>query len=546
MAVNISYRLDIYTKWSTQASGSFDCTSLDGRGYAYIGDRGSHLAGVISPPSGVIAAHLSPNNGSWNDITGQNATIAQLKSGSLVVAAESAGSIVLQLFNQGTGADLTASIDLGLTNRSNPDAAALSNGLFFVACENTPSSGNGNIEILMRDAAGGFVDAFEIANGPENDGKPSIAALDGGGAAVAWTRTKGNGSTEAWFAVLDNNGNYVKGPTLIDSTGSINRNVSVTAMDNGGFAVAYEDNGWATGTVDITVATFAADGVFGNWFNAGGASDDEQPSLTRFSNGFLGLISGDNTTARTEQVIRLLDPAHGVVLAQATISSNQGGGYDDTASGTIADIGVGRLVGIYDRNALNVSIGNQTLVQAVRISDGDAAANTFITYEYSAVMYGRGGDDVLRGGINRDWLYGGLGSDNLTGGSSRDVLQGGLGGDRLRTGDGHDRIVYESVDESLAGRSRDIIHDFAVWPSAEKYTIDRIDVSGIDPDLDTEIDEAFTFVGSNPFNHGAQIRAYQSGLDTIIAIDADGGGVDMEIVLRDFTAALLTSDDFVL
>jgi len=126
------------------------------------------------------------------------------------------------------------------------------------------------------------------------------------------------------------------------------------------------------------------------------------------------------------------------------------------------------------------------------------------------------------------------------------VLQGGLGGDRLRTGDGHDRIVYESVDESLAGRSRDIIHDFAVWPSAEKYTIDRIDVSGIDPDLDTEIDEAFTFVGSNPFNHGAQIRAYQSGPDTIIAIDADGGGVDMEIVLRDFTAALLTSDDFVL
>ncbi len=545
MALTLTFRLDIFVKWSGQADGNHDTIGLDGGGYAYIGDYGTSLSGVISDSEGV-GEHLSPNNGSWNPIIGTNASITQLASGDLAVAAEAAGSIVVQLFDRTDGADLTTSIDLGLTNRSNPDVAGVSNGRFFIACENTVAAGNGNIEILIRDDTGGYVDAFEIAGGSENDSKPCIAALDGEGAAVAWTRTKANGNTEIWYAVLDNNGNYVKPPTLLDDFGSTNRNVSVAAMDGGGFAVAYEDNGWQTGTIDITVATLAADGKFDDWFNAGGASDDEQPALTRFSNGFLGLICGDNSTARTEQVIRLLDPTAGYVLAKTIISNNQGGPYDDSLGGTIADIGDGRLVGVYERALFGNSLGNQTLVQAVRITQGDSKANVITTDEFSAVMYGRGGDDVLTGGINRDWLFGGLGRDKLATGDSKDILQGGLGSDVQTGGNDKDRFVYQEMDDSAAGATRDIILDFTVWPSADQDFFDRIDLSRIDANEVTVDDDAFTFIGASPFSGSGEIGAYQLRSNTIIAIDIDGGGIDMEIVLRNFDVTLLSADDFVL
>jgi Ca2+-binding RTX toxin-like protein len=70
---------------------------------------------------------------------------------------------------------------------------------------------------------------------------------------------------------------------------------------------------------------------------------------------------------------------------------------------------------------------------------------------YAMTLYGNGGNDTLRGGLNDDYLYGGTGSDSLAGGGGDDVLSdyaldvnsgvvavnsfdGGLGNDRIYAG----------------------------------------------------------------------------------------------------------------
>ena len=48
---------------------------------------------------------------------------------------------------------------------------------------------------------------------------------------------------------------------LIDTTGTINQDIHVVALADGGFAVAYTDNGWAIDGTEITFRIFNADGT---------------------------------------------------------------------------------------------------------------------------------------------------------------------------------------------------------------------------------------------------------------------------------------------
>jgi Ca2+-binding RTX toxin-like protein len=57
------------------------------------------------------------------------------------------------------------------------------------------------------------------------------------------------------------------------------------------------------------------------------------------------------------------------------------------------------------------------------------------------LVFGEGGDDVLRGFAGNDVLVGGLGNDYLLGQSGRDLMIGSDGIDRLEGGDGDDILV---------------------------------------------------------------------------------------------------------
>ena len=61
--------------------------------------------------------------------------------------------------------------------------------------------------------------------------------------------------------------------------------------------------------------------------------------------------------------------------------------------------------------------------------------------DYSYLIYGYGGNDILTGDVNRDVIFGGAGNDNLVGGSGNDLLDGGLDNDTLNGGAGADTLV---------------------------------------------------------------------------------------------------------
>lgn len=84
----------------------------------------------------------------------------------------------------------------------------------------------------------------------------------------------------------------------------------------------------------------------------------------------------------------------------------------------------------------------------------DASANP----KSRTVIYGRGGDDVLTGGINSDRLYGGDGDDTLDGGLRNDTLDGGEGNDtasfQSATAGVHVRLYTTAIQNTHAGYDR--------------------------------------------------------------------------------------------
>jgi len=159
------------------------------------------------------------------------------------------------------------------------------------------------------------------------------------------------------------------------------------------------------------------------------------------------------------------------------------------------------------------------------------------------------GADVLDGGDGIDRLEGRAGADRLRGGNGSDILLGGDGndtlvcggGDSLTGGAGADRFRFDAA--SGAGGTPDLITDFT--PGEDRIVLRRIDA---DPDLPG--DQAFGFLGAQPFTGDpGQLRVQQIDLGvisfTVVTADIDGDArTDLVIQLSGLVA--LGADDFAL
>jgi Ca2+-binding RTX toxin-like protein len=436
------------------AVGGVDITSLGTGGFAGIGNLGATSQTVIFNPSGIVARTVN------NIAFGTNGAIDQLADGNLIIASQDSDSIVYKVIDAVTGADIVSKTDLNLPASSNADVVALNNaaGGFLIAYETQFAPGDRDINVAIRGSGGQFVTGFALDDIGADSFGPSLALLDNGNVVIAWTQTAGS-ETETWFAIRTAEGAVVKGPTLADTEGTINRNVTVTAVNGGGFALFYEDNQHGGMGTRSSMKRFDAQGANGARFDLDASFNSEsvQPVATRLANGFLAYASIiDNQTT----FIRLVDPATGAVLATRDVLDLSGGTNPTGLS--ITGFGTGRIAAVYSDPVANYSGGQAFNV--VRNSTGSSIAggpgDTINGDDFIDNMVGGEGEDRLNGQGNADILDGGGGNDIINGGTGADMMIGGSGNDSYfvdngadttdeTTGDGTD-TVFSSISYSVA------------------------------------------------------------------------------------------------
>jgi Ca2+-binding RTX toxin-like protein len=161
------------------------------------------------------------------------------------------------------------------------------------------------------------------------------------------------------------------------------------------------------------------------------------------------------------------------------------------------------LSGSDNRDWLHGGTGNDTL-------DGWEGDDWLLGEEGNDVLDGWEDNDVLDGGRGKDVLYGGLGNDVLNGGSGNDVLYGGRGNDNLTGGAGSDRFSLKHNDIDERGGRFDPQID-KIWDFQQG--VDLIDLSAQDARFDLAGDQAFSLAGV--FLEPAFTRVSKSNIETI-------------------------------
>ncbi len=447
MAVTVTYALStgaaLDTNDAQTGTSNVDVVSR-GTGFATSVDHGGHSDTTVHGATGAQTA-----GGSTVDAF-TNAAVAALSNGNIVTVGQDADSIVFQIFNGTTGVTVGGVVDLGNTIPSgfsattsiNADVATTATG-FVVVTDRNFSATDHDIGVYIRNADGSAVTSFAISTSGDLDQRPSVAVLDGGNIAVAWTRTVG-AETEVWRAVYNATGAVVLAATLFDTTGTINRDVSVVAMNGGGFGIVYEDNGWATGTTDITLARFTSTGAFSVFTNVSNptfindGSNDQNAAVTRLSNGQLAISWDNNAFGDTDTIVALVSADGASVLDTVGVDGGESIS-DDAGNASLAGFGAG-LIAVYQTNFTDGDVDGQ-IVKHVRVTTGDGADD---------LVLGDGFADSISGGVGFDSLYGGLGEDTLVGGANEDILVGDAGDDVLYGGDGGD-VLSELFDSLGSG-----------------------------------------------------------------------------------------------
>lgn len=143
-------------------------------------------------------------------------------------------------------------------------------------------------------------------------------------------------------------------------------------------------------------------------------------------------------------------------------------------------------------------------------------------------ILGSGLDDNLQGDSEANLLSGRKGADTLEGMEGADIIF--VGNDAVV-----DTLIYNSVDDSTAAE-RDTVKLFVVGT-------DKIDLSGIDGDSNTEANDALVYSASPNVANSVWVEV--SGADEIVKGDVTGDGVaDFEILLENVTG--LSASDFIL
>ena len=288
-----------------------------------------------------------------------------------------------------------------------------------------------------------------------------------------------------------------------------------------------------TATPDILVGTLAGErisGADGNDIVTGGGGAD-----TLFGGAGDDVLSGDAGADRLagglgNDVYRFRFATSG----EDRVTEAAGGGTDrlDILDAAAVELGYrrsGNLL-VIERAGTTARVVIEDHFSGIPTNRVEQVTATDGLRFLKSVLVGTATADILVGASGSETLNGGGGNDIIAGGGARDVLTGGLGADVF---------TFNAVSDSTAAAAgRDTIMDFSQAQG------DRINLRPIDANTGLAGDQAFSFLGLGPTAGAGTLGFTQSGGNTLIQADVDGGGADFAILLAGVHT--LVAGDFLL
>ena len=377
---------------------------------AWSGPGGDYLQARVVADSG---APLDDEFGATSAISGDQteASLAGLKDGRALLAfadysTDAGGDIMGRMFKKDGD---PVFLDFGLmdidSDDSQPDVAALGDGGFAVAWCSDLGGGDLDVNARVFNADGTTRSAFIAVHDPTGTASshPTVAALSNGGFVVAWEDVPvSGGSAEVYFKRFDAFGLPVDEvpvpaggvPLALDQS-----DIQALALQDGGFAFAFRDNNWATGSDEISAMIFNADGTpRGNTIFVNTAQRDGNqfaPALTQLSNGYIVVAWSD----AFELSYQLIDPQGNLVGDIAGVA------------GQVIEAEVGALTG-----------GRVANVHQSLVSDGSASSIFTFIDEVTRTTTGDATSETLNGDDLPDHMLGLAGKDKLSGFNGKDTL----------------------------------------------------------------------------------------------------------------------------
>jgi Ca2+-binding RTX toxin-like protein len=341
--------------------------------------------------------------------------------------------------------DLTG--DANLAAYADVDVAALDDGGFVVSYARADAS---DIFFRTYDSTGAQTDTGTVntqTTGVQAD--TQVTVLTDGAFAITWTDF--NGDDEVIKArIFETDGSartaeFNATPGLGDNTAS-----AIAALNNGGFAIVYQDTGWAE-TGGLSMQLVDSDGDLNGAIihvNTTSTPNELAPDITVLENGFIA-VSWTYPFGPTDYDVRcrVFDQNGNPVTTEFNIANGNG---NERASAISAMLN-GTFITSWEGASADPSggIGSQ-ITELTRTVVGDSANDTYAGDALRDHMDGGDGADSLNGAVGDDTLLGGGGSDTLNGGFDDDNLQGGLSGDTIFGGDGDDQI-WGYIQENTGG-----------------------------------------------------------------------------------------------